>query len=127
MNLTVLVDNNTILDEYYIGEHGLSFYIEDNDNSDLPEYVNYTVEAGDNLYDIAERFGTTVDKIKKDNDNLNVNINGIDINSKTVKVLPTCLDPYITKGFLIKSFFHFFRNSSIFRSIKCNHLTYFIK
>ena len=28
MNLTVLVDNNTILDEYYIGEHGLSFYIE---------------------------------------------------------------------------------------------------
>ena len=43
-------------------------YIEDNDNSDLPEYVNYTVEAGDNLYDIAERFGTTVDKIKKDND-----------------------------------------------------------
>lgn len=43
-------------------------YIEDNDNSDLPEYINYTVEAGDNLYDIAERFGTTVDKIKKDND-----------------------------------------------------------
>lgn len=43
-------------------------YIEDNDNSDLPEYVNYTVEAGDNLYDIAEKFGTTVDKIKKDND-----------------------------------------------------------
>lgn len=43
-------------------------YIEDNDNSDLPEYVNYTVEAGDNLYYIAEKFGTTVDKIKKDND-----------------------------------------------------------
>ena len=43
-------------------------YIEDNDNSDLPKYVNYTVEVGDNLYDIAERFGTTVDKIKKDND-----------------------------------------------------------
>ena len=43
-------------------------YIEDNDNSDLPEYVNYTVEAGDNLYDIAEKFDTTVDKIKKDND-----------------------------------------------------------
>ena len=43
-------------------------YIEDNDNSDLPEYVNYTVEVGDNLYDIAEKFGTTVDKIKKDND-----------------------------------------------------------
>lgn len=43
-------------------------YIEDNDNSDLPKYVNYTVEAGDNLYDIAEKFGTTVDKIKKDND-----------------------------------------------------------
>ena len=43
-------------------------YIEDNDNSDLTKYVNYTVEAGDNLYDIAEKFGTTVDKIKKDND-----------------------------------------------------------
>lgn len=43
-------------------------YIEDNDNSDLPKYVNYTVEVGDNLYDIAEKFGTTVDKIKKDND-----------------------------------------------------------
>ena len=43
-------------------------YIEDNDNFDLPKYVNYTVEVGDNLYDIAEKFGTTVDKIKKDND-----------------------------------------------------------
>ncbi|MCC3868432.1 MBL fold metallo-hydrolase [Terrisporobacter mayombei] len=31
MFLTVLVDNNTIIDEYYIGEPGLSFYIEDED------------------------------------------------------------------------------------------------
>ena len=29
MKLTVLVDNNTIIDEYYVGEPGLSFYIED--------------------------------------------------------------------------------------------------
>lgn len=31
MKLTVLVDNNTIIDEYYVGEPGLSFYIEDED------------------------------------------------------------------------------------------------
>lgn len=35
MNLTVLVDNNTILDEYYVGEPGLSFYIEDEDKKIL--------------------------------------------------------------------------------------------
>lgn len=29
MKLTVLVDNNTYIDEYYLGEPGLSFYIED--------------------------------------------------------------------------------------------------
>ena len=35
MKLTVLVDNNTIIDEYYLGEPGLSFYIEDNDTKIL--------------------------------------------------------------------------------------------
>lgn len=46
MNLTVLVDNNTILDEYYIGEHGLSFYIEDNDKKILFDlgYSNVLLE-----------------------------------------------------------------------------------
>ena len=31
MKLTVLVDNNTLIDQYYGGEPGLCFYIEDND------------------------------------------------------------------------------------------------
>ena len=31
MKLTVLVDNNTLIDKYYLGEPGLSFYIEDNE------------------------------------------------------------------------------------------------
>ena len=46
MNLTVLVDNNTILDDYYIGEHGLSFYIEDNDKKILFDlgYSNVLLE-----------------------------------------------------------------------------------
>lgn len=35
MFLTVLVDNNTIIDEYFIGEPGLSFYIEDEDKKIL--------------------------------------------------------------------------------------------
>ena len=29
MKLTVLVDNNTFIDEYYFGEPGVSYYIED--------------------------------------------------------------------------------------------------
>ena len=31
-------------------------------------YVSYTVEKGDSLYSIANKFGTTVEKIKTDND-----------------------------------------------------------
>lgn len=31
MKLTVLVDNNTYIDQYYLGEPGLSYYIEDED------------------------------------------------------------------------------------------------
>lgn len=33
MKLTVLVDNNTLIDQYYLGEPALSFYIEDGDTS----------------------------------------------------------------------------------------------
>lgn len=35
MKLKVLVDNNTIIDQYYLGEPGLSFYIEDGDSKIL--------------------------------------------------------------------------------------------
>jgi len=31
MKLTVLVDNNTYIDRYFLGEPGLSFFIEDED------------------------------------------------------------------------------------------------
>ncbi|MBQ1439018.1 MAG: MBL fold metallo-hydrolase [Solobacterium sp.] len=31
MKLTVLTDNNTIIDRYYLGEPALSFYLEDGD------------------------------------------------------------------------------------------------
>lgn len=44
-------------------------YMDDSDgnSSDISKYASYTVEKGDNLYGIAKKFGTTVDKIKKDN------------------------------------------------------------
>lgn len=44
-------------------------YMDDSDgnSSDISKYVSYTVEKGDNLYGIAKKFSTTVDKIKKDN------------------------------------------------------------
>ncbi len=35
MKLKVLIDNNTLIDTYYYGEPGLSFYIEDNDTKIL--------------------------------------------------------------------------------------------
>lgn len=31
MKLTVLVDNNTLIDRYYLGEPGASYYLEDGD------------------------------------------------------------------------------------------------
>lgn len=39
----------------------------------MPIYENYTVKKGDNLYSIANQFGTTVNQIKKDN-NLTSNL-----------------------------------------------------
>ena len=41
--------------------------IEDNDDKVMPKYISYTVKAGDNLYNIAKKYNTTVDKIKRDN------------------------------------------------------------
>ena len=35
MKLTVLVDNNTFIDEYYLGEPAVSYYIEDGDTKIL--------------------------------------------------------------------------------------------
>lgn len=35
MKLTVLVDNNTYIDRYFLGEPGLSFYVEENDKNIL--------------------------------------------------------------------------------------------
>lgn len=40
----------------------------------LPEYVNYTVKKGDNLYSIAKNYNTTVDIIIKDNALNNTNL-----------------------------------------------------
>lgn len=41
--------------------------IEDNNDKVMPKYISYTVKAGDNLYNIAKKYNTTVDKIKRDN------------------------------------------------------------
>lgn len=41
--------------------------IEDNNDKVMPKYISYTVKAGDNLYNIAQKYNTTVDKIKRDN------------------------------------------------------------
>lgn len=41
--------------------------IEDNDDTVMPKYISYTIKAGDNLYNIAKKYNTTVDKIKRDN------------------------------------------------------------
>ena len=35
MRLKVLVDNNTFIDEYYLGEPAVSYYIEDEDTKIL--------------------------------------------------------------------------------------------
>ena len=42
-------------------------HMENTDDSNISKYVSYTVEKGDSLYSIAKKFGTTVDKIKIDN------------------------------------------------------------
>lgn len=42
-------------------------HMENTNGSSLGKYVSYKVEKGDSLYSIAKKFGTTVDKIKIDN------------------------------------------------------------
>ena len=39
----------------------------------MPKYISYTVKAGDNLYNIAKKYNTTVDELKRIN-NLTSNI-----------------------------------------------------
>ena len=48
MKLTVLIDNNTYIDEYYIGEPALSYYIED-ENERLPITGILTPPIGNSL------------------------------------------------------------------------------
>lgn len=60
--------NNLTSNNLSIGQRiRIPCYMDDSDNTTMPDYVNYTVQAGDSLYSIANKFGTTVDKIKKDN------------------------------------------------------------
>lgn len=44
------------------------------DNESISNYVSYVVKSGDSLYSIAKSYGTTVDKIKRDNNLINNNL-----------------------------------------------------
>ena len=60
--------NNLTSNNLSIGQRiRIPCYMDDSDNTTMPDYVKYAVQAGDSLYSIANKFGTTVDKIKKDN------------------------------------------------------------
>ena len=48
MQLTVLVDNNTLIDRYYLGEPGVAYYLEDGDVRIL-FCLLYTSDAADEL------------------------------------------------------------------------------
>jgi len=61
--------NNLTNDNLFIGQK-LNVPVWNMNEDVSNNYISYTVEKGDNLYSIARRFGTSVDKIKKDN-NLN--------------------------------------------------------
>ena len=61
MQLTVLVDNNTFIDQYYLGEPGVSYYLEDGDTR-----VLFDVGYSDVFHTNAQRMGidlSTVDTI----------------------------------------------------------------
>lgn len=76
-------------------------------NNDVPsDYISYVVKRGDNLYDIAASFGTTVDQIKIDN-NLTTNIINIgDIliirnNNKNESIIEECYgESYIPEEYI---------------------------
>lgn len=53
--------------------------ISENDDNDPTECVTYTVKKGDNLYNIAKKYNTTVDEIKRYN---NLNNNNLSIGQK---------------------------------------------
>lgn len=60
--------NNLTSNNLSIGQKlKLPCYMKDNDNTTMPNFVMYTVKAGDSLYSIAQQYNTTVDKIKSDN------------------------------------------------------------
>ncbi len=58
MELTVLCDNNTLIDRYFLGEPGLSFFIEDNDTRVLFDcgysdvFIKNARKAGINLLNL---------------------------------------------------------------------------
>lgn len=60
MKLKVLVDNNTFIDMYYLGEPAVSYYIEDNDNKILFDtgYSNVFIEN-------AKKMNIDLDEINK--------------------------------------------------------------
>ena len=58
MQLTVLVDNNTAIDKYYLGEPGLSFYIEDDS-----EKILFDCGYSDVCKINAERMGVDLSRI----------------------------------------------------------------
>ena len=60
--------NNLTSNNLSIGQKlKIPCYMKDNDNTTMPNFVMYTVKAGDSLYSIAQQYNTTVDKIKSDN------------------------------------------------------------
>jgi 7,8-dihydropterin-6-yl-methyl-4-(beta-D-ribofuranosyl)aminobenzene 5'-phosphate synthase len=58
MKITVLVDNNTIIDRYFLGEPGVSFFIQHNDKNILFDlgysdaFIKNAHKLGINLYDV---------------------------------------------------------------------------
>ena len=60
--------NNLTSNNLSIGQKlKMPCYMSDTDNTTKPSFIMYTVKAGDSLYSIAQKYGTTVDKIKSDN------------------------------------------------------------
>ena len=60
--------NNLLTDALSIGQKLIiPCYMDDTTDDNLFNYVSYVIEKGDSLYSIAKKFGTTVDKIKQDN------------------------------------------------------------